>query len=836
MPSIVVPIAGMHCANCARTLEQKLRSRPGTVSVEVNFALEEARLSYDQNKIRLVDIADIVKEAGFSIVTDQFSVSISGLHCANCARTIEQKVSDIEGIIEVQVNVVTEEATITALAGVPLLAEVIRTIRDAGFGVRVDHERDPVSVDSVTTARKEELERTRRQLIIGLILSIPLFLLSMGRDFGLTGQWSHHHLMNWFFFLLATPVQFYVGWEYYRGGWRSLRNRAANMDVLVALGSSAAYFYSVPVSLALSFGSSALGQHVYFETAALIITLIKVGKYLEAQAKARTKHSLQKLMALRPDTVVVLRDGRESVVPTSELSVGELYLVKPGEAIPSDGRVVAGYSVVDESMLTGESMPVRKKVGDHVIGGTINRSGLLTCEATRVGQATTLARMIALVRQTMGTKAPIQRLTDTIAGIFVPAVMAVAGLTFIIWMMIGAEGFTQAMIRMVAVLVIACPCALGLATPTAIAVATGRGAELGILFRNSEVLERIKAVTTIVLDKTGTITSGKPQVADMVVLETIEQQFPPFRSHQAGLDRQARFLQIVASLEQRSNHPLAQAVVATAQQQSLVLIPPDTFEEQPGLGVRGSFGPVTLLAGTRRYLIAEGLSVDLLDEHAAKLDAGLNSLIWVALNREPLGLIALKDTIRPGNREAIKRMKEIGLQIIMLTGDTQAAAQSIARELSLDDYRAEVLPEGKNSLILELKEQSEGLLAMVGDGINDAPALAQADVSFALSSGADIALETADCTLMHDDLFSILKAIALSRVTLRTIKQNLFWAFSYNILLIPIAAGVLYPFEDLPLLLRSLHPVLAALAMAFSSVTVVLNSLRLKKFNFKVLL
>jgi Cu+-exporting ATPase len=623
----------------------------------------------------------------------------------------------------------------------------------------------------------------------------------MARDFGLLGAWAHEPWVNWLFFVLATPVQFYVGYDYYVGGFKSLRAGSANMDVLVAMGSSAAYFYSLGV---LFFPS--IGDHVYFETSATIITLIKLGKMLEARAKGRTSEAIKKLMGLRPKTARVVRDGVEVDVPIESVILGDVVVVRPGERLAVDGVVVEGHSAVDESMLTGESLPVDKKPGDEVVGGTINKQGLIKFEATRVGAQTALAQIIRLVEEAQGSKAPIQRLADRVSGVFVPAVIAVATVTFLAWLLIGGVGFTEAMIYMVAVLVIACPCALGLATPTAIMVGTGKGAEQGILFKNSEALERAHELSAIVLDKTGTITEGQPSVTDVI----------------DGDGTDGSLLQLAASAERGSEHPLGEAIVQAAQGKGLALNDPERFEAVAGKGIAASVEGREVLVGTKRLLDERGVALNGLDTSLARLEEEAKTAMLVAVDGEAAGIVAVADTVKEGSIEAIQRMQALGLEVIMITGDNERTAQAIGQEVSVSQVIAEVLPGEKAEKVKAL--QASRSVGMVGDGINDAPALAQADVGIAIGTGTDVAIAAADVTLMSGDLRGVPRAIALSRATMRTIKQNLFWAFFYNVILIPLAAGAFYPWLGI-----RLHPVLAAGAMAFSSIFVVSNSLRLRR-------
>jgi Cu+-exporting ATPase len=814
---ITLPITGMHCANCSSTIERNLKKLDGISGANVNYATEKATVTFDPSVLGEDAIIGKIEDVGYGVTTARVELPITGMTCANCAATIERTLNKkVPGVVAANVNFATEKATVEYIPGRVSRADMIAAIQRVGYGV-VEAEAEHLE-DVEQAAREAEIRDQTRKFWLGVLFSLPLFLLSMARDLGVLGPWAHAAWVNWLMLAMATPVQFYVGRDYYVGGWKALRNGSANMDVLVAMGSSTAFFYSLPVTIALTLGSTGLGQHVYFETAAVIITLIKLGKLLEARAKGQTSAAIKKLMGLRAKTARVVRDGEEVDIPIEQVKVGDIVMVRPGEKVPVDGIVVDGRSAVDESMLTGESLPVDKKPGDEIIGATINKQGLLKFEATKVGAETALAQIIRLVQEAQGSKAPIQRLADQVASVFVPVVIGVAAVTLLVWWFAVGTGFTPAMIRMVAVLVIACPCALGLATPTAIMVGTGKGAEYGILFKNSEALERAYSLKAVVLDKTGTLTVGEPSVTDIV----------PAASDKRSLSEDD-LLRWAASAERGSEHPLGEAIVRAAQARGLSLAEPDGFEAVTGHGIVAEIESHQVALGNLKMMTGRSVYLNGLEDKAVRLASEAKTAMWVAIDGEAAGLIAVSDTLKPGSKEAVAEMHRLGLQVVMITGDNRATAEAIARQVNIDRVLAEVLPADKAAEVKKLQEEGIGLVAMVGDGINDAPALAQADVGVAIGTGTDVAMETADVTLMRGDLRSVSQAIALSKATMRTIKQNLFWAFFYNVVLIPVAAGVLYPFTFLPTILRALHPVLAAFAMAFSSVTVVTNSLRLRR-------
>ena len=710
----------------------------------------------------------------------------------------------MDGILAAEVSLATEYASVTFDAATLSEEAIVDKIRDLGF--------DVVDADEEDEARAEEFRRQKQQFIVGIIFTLPLFLLSMGRDLGIVGGWAHAHWVNWLMFGLALPVQGYVAWDYYIGGIKALRNRSANMDVLVAMGSSVAFLYSLVVTIALGTDAGThFGTHVYFETAAVIITLIKLGKLLEARAKGQINAALKKLPQLFPQTACRLKNGEEQHIPIEQVAVGDALLVRPGESIPVDGVVRSGTSAVDESVFTGESLPVDKGASDPVTAATMNQSGMLTIEATHIGAETALARLVQLVQTTQQSKPPIQRAADAVTNVFVPIVTGIAVVTFLVWWFLIGAGFTPAMLRLVAILVTACPCALGLATPTAVMMGTGIGAQRGILFRNGEALERAGNLTTIVLDKTGTLTEGKLTLTDILTDKDVSE-----------------LLKLSAAAELGSEHPIGKAVVQAAKDRGLDITTPSQFKAITGHGITAQVGENRVVIGNLPLIQQHNIPTEAFEEAAERLQTEAKTVLWVAVDGRIEGLLAVADTLKSEAQAAVAELYTLGCTVTMMTGDNRVTAAAIAKASRISDVMAELKPEDKAAAVKKLQAENRGLVAMVGDGINDTPALAQADIGISLGTGTDIARETADVTLMHSDLLGLPESIRLSRATMRTIKQNLFWAFFYNVLLIPVAAGVLYPLFFVPNMLRELHPILAAFAMAFSSVSVVLNSLRLQ--------
>ena len=806
--SLTLPITGMTCANCVATVERNLNKVDGVSFASVNLASERATVSFDPEKTNQQALVERVRRAGYDIAVGEADLLLRRLSDSEDVRRLEEALNKHEGVVDASVNLAAERVRIHYIPTIVSQTELRQAVSEVGFEALLV---EGAVEDVERQAREREIRYQFRLLLTGLTFTIPLFLFSMTRDLGLLpssialAPWA-----DWLMFALATPVQFIVGRQYYVGAFKALRNRSANMDVLIAMGSSAAYFYSIPVLLGIIDG------HVYFETAAVIITLIILGKFLEARAKGRTSEAIKKLMSLRPKQAKVVREGQEIEIPIEEVVVGDLVVVKPGEKFPVDGVVVEGRSSADESMLTGESMPVEKAPGDNVVGASINKLGRVKFEATKVGRDTALAQIIRLVEEAQGSKAPIQRLADRVSSVFVPVVILIALLTFLGWYFLApaptgeVSAFTRALINMVAVLVIACPCAMGLATPTAVMVGTGRGAGTGILYKSSEALERAGAVTTVVLDKTGTITRGQPTVTDVVLID--------WDGDENDL------LRLAASVEKASEHPLADAVVAAAFERGLELVEPDSFEAVPGKGITASIDGHTILIGSQAMFQERDLELDGFKRKMKDLQIEAKTAIAVVVDDQLAGILGIADSLKEGSKDAVAELQHLGLEVAMITGDNQATAEAIAKEVGISQngmmVRAEVLPGDKAVVVQQLQDEGR-VVAMVGDGINDAPALAQADVGIAIGTGTDVAIAAAAITLLSGDLRGTARAINLSRGTVRTIKQNLFWALIYNIILIPAAA------------LGLLNPMLAAGAMAFSSIFVVTNSLRLRGYQLE---
>jgi Cu+-exporting ATPase len=808
-----IHITGMTCATCAASIEKGLSQTPGVEQADVNFASEKASIEYDPKKVDLARIKYTVSQLGYGVATKKSIFPVGGMTCASCVARVEEALSGVPGVISAMVNLASEKATVEYLEGTQV-ADMRLAVKDAGYELGPEVQ----ALEDVTTAAQREIRAIRNRFIVAVILATTIMVL------GFSPPFAGRPYLLW---ALATPVQFWAGLRFYRGAWGALKHKTSDMNTLIAVGTSVAYFYSVvAVVFPGLFATDVLEPHLYFDTSAMIITLILLGRFLEARARGRTSEALKRLIGLQPKTAVVIQEGEQREISVEDVRVGDLILVHPGERIPVDGIVRQGYSSVDESMITGESIPVEKNVGDEVIGATINKMGSFQFEATKVGKDTMLAHIVRMVEEAQGSKAPIQRLADVIASYFVPAVIGIAIITFIVWYFVGpSPALTFALLNFVAVLIIACPCALGLATPTAITVGTGKGAEHGILIRNGEALERAHRINIVLLDKTGTLTRGEPVVTDVVA---------------ATFSSTEEVLRLAASAESTSEHPLGEAVVKAALEKKLELSPSSDFSAIPGQGVEAQVEGKKLCLGNLRFMKERGLSLNGLESRGADFLKEGKTAMFLGWNKQVAGIIALADTLKPGAKEVIQTLRKMGIEPAMITGDNRRTAEAIAREIGIDRVLADVLPEHKAGEVTKLQEEGR-VVAMVGDGINDAPALAQADIGIAIGTGTDVAMETGDITLISGDLMGIITAISLSKRTMRTIKQNLFWAFAYNTALIPIAAGVLYLAfgkTGVPLGLRFilgdygfLNPMLAAAAMAASSITVVSNSLRLRRFK-----
>jgi len=807
---IELPIRGMSCASCVAKIEGGLSKLDGVEEAVVNFATQRVTVGYNPDLVTPAKLASEIRTLGYEVPVQETILPIQGMSCASCVQRIETALLKAPGVLSASVNFAVQRATISYVAGVSQPADFRRAIEEAGYRVP-EAARASTWEDTKGTAEDEEILLLRTKLLVGAALSLPVLVGSFPDWF----PWAPAVLSNpLLLLLLTTPVQFWVGWQFHRGFWASLKHRTADMNTLVSIGTNAAYFYS----LALTFFPHAIsprGMMVmpYYDTAAILITLIIFGRWLEAKAKGRTSEAIRRLVGLQARTARVIRAGREEDIPIEEVRVSDVVLVRPGEKVPVDGVIREGRSALDESMLTGESLPVEKGPGDPVVGATLNKTGSFTFEAIKVGRETVLAQIVRLVEQAQGSKAPIQRLVDKVAGVFVPIVLVIAAATFGVWLLFGPEpSFLFALSNFVAVLVIACPCALGLATPTSIMVGTGKGAEFGILIKNADSLERAHQVRAIVFDKTGTLTEGRPSVTDIVVSR---------ESSVHGSEKE--LLRLAASAEKGSEHPLGGAIVDRAKTEGLQFAAPEEFKAIPGYGVRALVEGKEILVGNLRLMKERGVEMFGMDGQADTLAAGGKTPMLVAADGRLLGIVAVADTLKAHSKGAVSALRRMGIDVVMITGDNRRTAEAIARQVGIDRVLAEVLPEHKAVEVRKLQAQG-GPVAMVGDGINDAPALAQADVGIAVGSGTDVAIEAADITLIGGDLRKVVTAIELSKRTMRNIKENLFWAFAYNVLLIPVAAGVLYPFFGV-----LLSPVLAGAAMALSSVTVVSNSLRLRR-------
>ncbi len=797
----VLDVAGMSCAACASAIERALRKLPGVARASVNFAASKAYVEFDPTRVDHPALAEAVRRAGYDVREEETErtaeLRITGMGSAHCAGLVEKALRGVEGVSDVSVNLAASRARVRYDPRRARVSRMVQAVRAAGYGAELVRGRD-----AEAEAREGEVRGFRIRLMTAWAFSIPLLYLAMGEMVGLPVPAWPRRTMALVQLALCTPI-ILAGLNFYVNGGRALWRLAPNMDSLVAIGTGTAYLYSL-------YQTFIGGGHLYYETAGLLIAFILLGKTLEAAARGRTSEAIKKLMGLQPPTARVVRDGDEVEVPVEEVEVGDLIRVRPGERIPVDGRVVEGRSAVDESMITGESLPVEKGPGDTVIGATVNKTGTFVFEATRVGSDTALAQIIHLVEEAQGSKAPVQDLADRVAAVFVPAVVVIAVLAFHAWMTPPGAELGPALNAFIAVLIIACPCALGLATPTAVMVGTGKGAEMGILIKGAPALQRAGDVEAVVFDKTGTLTRGEPRLTDLWA---------------SGGAPEADLLRLAAAAEAGSEHPLAGAVIAAAAGRGLQLPRAEAFEAVPGKGIRARVEGRAVLVGTRGFLAQQGVDPGVLVPEMERLESEGKTALCVAVDGEPAGVLAVADTLKEHSAEAVRALKVLGVQVVLLTGDNRRTAEAIARQVGIERVLAEVLPADKAREIRRLQE--EGLVvAMVGDGINDAPALTQADVGIAIGTGTDVAIESADIVLVRDDLRDVVRAMDLSRYTMRKIRQNLFWAFIYNTVGIPVAAGALYPVTG-----WLLNPVIAGAAMAFSSVSVVSNSLLMRRYR-----
>jgi Cu+-exporting ATPase len=814
---IDLPITGMSCASCAAKVEKGLANVEGVAKATVNFATEKATVFFHPGQTDVFRLVEKVKDLGYGTRAEKVVLPIQGMTCASCVKKVEKALSSAKGVVQAGVNLATERASVEYIPEEVSIRELKKVVEEAGYQVLEVKVGDPTLreediVEKERLARERELSRLKWKFITGAILLAPILILMYGAS--LFEHWIGFSKGTNFFlqFLLATPVQFWAGWQFYVGFWKAAKHKTSDMNTLITVGTSAAYLYS----LIVTFGPhlimvKGLMMDVYFDTSAAIIVLILFGRFLEARAKGKTSEAVKKLIGLQPKTARVVRDGNEVDVPIEEVTLGDVVVVRPGEKIPVDGIVKEGHSSVDESMVTGESLPVEKKVGDMAIGATINKTGTFRFEATQVGKDTVLAQIVRLVQEAQGSKPPIARMVDVIASYFVPVVISIAIITFIVWFFFGPHpALTYAFLNFVAVLIIACPCALGLATPTSIMVGTGKGAENGILIRGAEALETAHQLDTIVLDKTGTLTKGKPSVTDIIGSEKFTQR---------------DVLALAASAERGSEHPLGEAIIGRAEEEGLGLLESEGFQAIAGHGIEATIDSKRILLGNPRLMEERRIILNGLSDKAERLSKEGKTAMFLAVGEEAAGIIAVADTLKENSKRAMEVLHQMGLEVVMLTGDNQRTAKAIADQIGVDRVLAEVLPEMKAEEVKRLQAQGRKV-GMVGDGINDAPALAQADVGIAIGTGTDVAMESSDITLIGGDLKGVVTAIALSKATIQNIKQNLFWAFAYNTILIPVAAGALFPFFGI-----LLNPIFAAGAMAFSSVTVVSNALRLRRFK-----
>ncbi len=798
---ITLNIGGMSCINCAHTIEKELAKLNGVTQATVNLAAEQALIDYNPDLITQKTIETVITNSGYHVIHEKIVLQIGGMSCVNCAKTIEKALGNREGVYNAVVNFAAESVSVEYNPQQISLPSIKKTIQDSGY--QVIEQQQKTREDTAGEERKRHIRHLKILLATSIALTIPILVLMWLSPLPMEQN-------NIIMFLLATPVQFIVGWTFYVGTYKGLRNKTANMDTLIAMGTSTAWIYSTVVTFAPEVFP---GAGVFFDTATMIMSFILLGKLLDAVAKGRTSEAIRKIMGLQAKTARVIRNGEEQEIPVEDVQVGDIVLVRPGEKIPVDGTVSEGYSAVDEKVITGESIPVEKKIGDQVVGATMNKTGMLKFKATKVGKDTVLAQIINMVEDALTSKAPIQRIADIASGYFVPAIIITATLSAFAWYFIAGASFIFSLTVFIAVLIVACPCALGLATPTAIMVGVGKGAENGILIKSGEALEAVYKLQAVVFDKTGTLTKGEPEVTDIAPSE-------PFGETQ--------LLQFAAIAEKNSEHPLGAAIVKRAKEKGIHIDEPELFNAIPGYGVEVEHMGAKILLGNRKLMEANNLDISALEGKMSAFEEEGKTAMLLAVDNQLAGLIAVADTLKEHSVEAVKTLQQMGLEVIMITGDNQRTAKAIAAQVGVNRVFAEVLPSEKAAEIKRL--QSEGkVVAMVGDGINDAPALAQANIGIAVGSGTDVAIETGDIVLIKNDLRDVVVAIQLSHATMKKIRQNLFWAFFYNIVLIPLAAGAFYPIIHV-----LFNPVYAAAAMASSSVTVVTNASLLRRFKPKL--
>ncbi len=808
-------IQGMTCASCAKSVEKAAQKLQGVERASVNFATEKLSITFDDSLVSVKEIQTAVEKAGYKAITDVVSktLKIGGMTCASCAKSVEKATAKLAGVTEANVNFASEKLTISYDPSSVKLSDIKNAVEKAGYQAA-----EETTVDMDKEQKEKEIKSLWRRFVISAVFTAPLVYMAMvhmfGERLGLALPMEVDPMMNpWNFAILQLFLvlpSMIVGYRYFTVGFKSLFRGSPNMDSLIAIGTASAFLYGIYAIVQIYNGNGAYANELYFEAGGVILTLITLGKYLESVTKGKTSEAIKKLMGLAPKTAIIIKNGKEVKISIEDVEVGQIIVVKPGEKMPVDGEVIEGSTAVDESMLTGESIPVEKNPGDSIIGASLNKNGSIKYKATKVGKDTALAQIIKLVEDAQGSKAPIAKLADVISGYFVPVVIVIAVLSAAAWYFLGGQSTVFALTIFISVLVIACPCALGLATPTAIMVGTGKGAENGVLIKSGVALETTHKVKTIIFDKTGTITEGKPKVTDVITANGITEN---------------ELLQLTASAEKGSEHPLGEAIVKGAEDRQLEVIKTEMFKAIPGHGIEVQINGKKVLAGNRKLMADREISIGTLEEISNQLAAEGKTPMYVAIDQKIAGIVAVADTVKENSKRAIEKLHEMGIEVAMITGDNVRTAEAIAKEVGIDRILAEVLPQDKASEVKKL--QAEGRkVAMVGDGINDAPALAQADIGIAIGSGTDVAMESADIVLMRSDLMDVPTAILLSKSTIRNIKENLFWAFGYNVLGIPVAMGVLYLFGG-PLL----NPMFAAAAMSLSSVSVLGNALRLKRFK-----